>query len=71
MAVLVVTNTNDSGAGSLRDAVAQANADATSADTIVCEIPGGSDDHDRRPADANQRLDQWRRVVTVARDWTS
>jgi uncharacterized repeat protein (TIGR01451 family) len=37
---LVVSNTNDSGAGSLRQAIADSNADAGDVDTIVFNIPG-------------------------------
>ncbi|MEW6128691.1 MAG: C25 family cysteine peptidase [Acidobacteriota bacterium] len=36
---LVVTNTNDSGAGSLRQAMLDANADVNTADTIIFNIP--------------------------------
>lgn len=37
---LVVTNTNDSGAGSLRQAITDANASLTTTDTIIFNIPG-------------------------------
>lgn len=39
-ATFTVTNTNDSGSGSLRQAITDANADAV-ADTIAFNIPGG------------------------------
>jgi len=38
-ASIAVTNTNDSGSGSLRDAIVQ--VDAGNADTITFNIPGG------------------------------
>jgi hypothetical protein len=37
---IVVTNTNDSGPGSLRQAILDANVDPVSADTITFDIPG-------------------------------
>ena len=37
----VVTNTNDTGPGSFRQALTQANADGGQADTITFDIPGG------------------------------
>src|SRR5262245_30834943 len=40
-AVLIVTNTNNSGAGSLRQAIIDANA-TTAIDTIIFNIPGNS-----------------------------
>src|SRR5215471_8180988 len=39
-AIFVVTNVNDSGAGSLRQAILSANASAGVADTITFNIPG-------------------------------
>src|SRR5262245_7481819 len=41
MATFTVTNTNDSGSGSLRDAVQQAN-DTPGTDSITFNIPGGT-----------------------------
>ena len=36
----MVTNTNDTGAGSLRQAILDANANATTTETISFNIPG-------------------------------
>jgi uncharacterized repeat protein (TIGR01451 family) len=47
----VVTNTNDSGAGSLRQAILDANANVSMQDSIVFNIPG-TGPHTIRPASA-------------------
>ena len=65
MATFTVTNTADSGAGSLRQAVLDANA-AAGADTIVfsAAFDGGADDidpADQRPDQDHRRADHRRR----------
>ena len=60
---IAVTNTNDSGPGSLRQAIAESNADSGDRDTIVFNIPGAGvhDDHAAVSAATDHAAGDYRR----------